>query len=85
MKTENITPAHIGWAEKHSYQLLQINPTIFNAVQSKKPTLNSLPLYQQNPTQPTTNRKTKTDFGEKDFNTEDALHICAQQAEYLWA
>ena len=64
---------------------LQANSTIFNAVQSRKPTLNSLPLYQQNPTQPTTNRKTETDFREKDFNSEDAPNVCARLTECLWA
>ena len=48
------------------------------------PMLNSHPLYWQNPTQPTTNRKIETDFGEKDFNNKDALHVCTEQAEYLW-
>ena len=43
---------------------------------------NYLPLYQSSPTQSTTNRKTKTDFGE-DFHSADALHRCAGLAECL--
>ena len=43
-----------------------------------------IPWTNKNPTQPTTNRKTKTDFGE-DFSSGDALHICTGLAEYPWA
>ena len=46
------------------------------------PMFNYLPLYQSNPTQPTTNRKTKTDFGE-DFNSADALYRCDRLDEYI--
>ena len=44
---------------------------------------NYLPLHQSYATQPTTNRKTETDFGE-DFNSADALHGCTRLGEYLF-
>ena len=49
-----------------------------------KPTLNPFPCTDKNPTQPTTNRKTETDFRE-DVNTADALHRCIRLTECLWA
>ena len=42
------------------------------------------PCTGKNPTQPTTKRKTKTDFG-KDVNTGDGLHGYISLTEYLWA
>ena len=48
--------------------------------------LNSLPLYWQDPTQPTTNRKTEADFGEEDeLNNGGALHGCDRLVGYPWA
>ena len=85
-KQKSLLQLIVAGQEKHILNdYLQTNPTVFDTVQSRKLTLNSFSLYQQNPTQPTTNRRTKTDFGEKDFNKEDALHVCIRLTECLWA
>ena len=86
MKTKTSLQLILAGQKNILINYLQQSATIaFNSTckVKKKNTLNSHPLYQQNPTQPITNRNTKTDFREKDFSNEGALHRCTKLTEYL--